>query len=595
MSGSPPPAVIYFLGAIVYLLLPRRLGQIWLLLIPVVSGALLLAVHRGAMPPADWSGTFLGEDQLHIQLYALSGLRLPFGIIFHIATFLGILFSLHVQDRLQHSMGVVYAGCALGVIFAGDLLTVFLFWEGMAVSSVFLIWARRTARSTAAGLRYLLVQLVSGLLLLGGILLHLRDGGTLEVAPLLDPDTGTRSAGFWVILVGVGIKAAFPGLHTWLTDAYPEATPTGAVWLSAFTTKTAIYLLAACFPGTSLLIVVGAVMTAFPIFFAVIENDLRRVLAYSMINQLGFMVVGVGIGTATALNGTVAHAFNDILFKGLLFMAMGAVLQQTGRIGGAELGGLYKTMPLTCILCIVGACSISAFPLFSGFVSKSLVVSEAASGGMIGIWLVLLFASAGVFHHAGIKIPYFAFFAHDRGLRPPEPPRNMLLAMTMAAGLCLFNGTLPRFLYGIMPFPVTYDPYTSTHVLLQLQILFWSALAFAFLMKSGLYPPELPSHNLDADWFYRKGARLLLRVTRGVVQRTGEVAGGLVEVRIPALLTRLVRPRAPVQPAAELVEPPYPEASPEEAALTEELGALPIGLTVSLVAVSLIILLLIFW
>jgi multicomponent Na+:H+ antiporter subunit D len=595
MIGSPPPFLIYLLGALVTGLLPQGLlRRVWMLAVPVASGTLLLAVQQQAVSAASWEVTFLG---MQLDLYRVTPLGLVFGIVFHIATFLGVLYSMHVEDRIQHVASLAYAGCALGVVFAGDLFTVFVFWEGMAVTSVFLIWARRTERARRAGMRYLLQQLVSGLLLFAGILMHLHDGGSLEVSRLLDPATGERSAGFWVMLVGVGIKAAFPGLHTWLTDAYPEATPTGTVWLSAFTTKTAIYLLAACFPGTKCLVLIGAVMTAFPIFYAVIENDLRRVLAYSMINQLGFMVVGVGIGTGLAVNGAAAHAFNDILFKGLLFMAMGAVLQQTGRIGGAELGGLYKTMPVTCILCIVGACSISAFPLFSGFVSKSLVVSETAHAGMIGVWLVLLFASAGVFHHAGIKIPYFAFFAHDRGIRTTEPPRNMILAMAMAAGLCIFNGTIPRFLYGILPFPMEeYAPYTSTHVLLQLQILFWSALAFAFLMKSGLYPPEIPSHNLDADWFLRKGARAFLWVIRRPLLGLSAGLGRIPEQRVPTTLARMTSPITPPGslPAAAAVREPYPEASPEEAAVTEEIGTVPIGLAVGLVVISLIVLLLLY-
>src|SRR5690606_9239804 len=254
-----------------------------------------------------------------------------------------------------------------------------------------------------------------------------------------------------LILLAFGIKCCFPGLHTWLTDAYPEATPTGAVFLSAFTSKLAVYALARGFAGTEELIWIGTVMAAFPIFYAVIENDLRRVLAYSMNNQLGFMVVGIGIGTELGINGAVAHAFADILFKALLFMSMGAVLFRTGTANGSELGGLYKSMPWTTGFCMVGAASISAFPLFSGFVTKSMIMASAAAEGYTGVWLVLLFASAGVFHHAGIKIPYFAFFAHDSGIRCKEAPINMLLAMGIAAALCMAIGMVPGALYALLP------------------------------------------------------------------------------------------------------------------------------------------------
>ena len=316
-----------------------------------------------------------------------------------------------------------------------------------------------------------------------------------------------------LIFVAFGIKCGFPLVHTWLTDAYPESTPTGMVLLSAFTTKLAVYALARGYAGTEALIPIGTAMTVFPIFFAVIENDLRRVLAYSMINQIGFMVVGVGIGTSLALNGAVSHAFNDVIFKGLLLMSMGAVLHQTGKINGSELGGLYKSMPQTTGLCIVGAASISAFPLFSGFVSKSMVMSAAAAEGHWIVWILLLFASAGVFHHAGIKIPYFAFFAHDSGIRTREAPLNMRIAMAMAAILCIVIGCYPAWLYSLLPYEVGYVPYTGSHVLVQVQLLFFSALAFAFLNLVGLYPPELRSVNIDSEWVYR---RLLPRVARRV-------------------------------------------------------------------------------
>ncbi len=185
-------------------------------------------------------------------------------------------------------------------------------------------------------------------------------------------------------------------------------------------------------------------------------------------------------------------------------MTMGAVLKMTGRINGSDLGGLYKTMPKTTILCIVGAASISAFPLFSGFVSKSMVMSAALENGHDWIWLMLLFASAGVFHHAGIKIPYFAFFAHDSGLRASDPPTNMIVAMTIAAFLCVGIGVYPAALYSLLPYDTGYNPYDATHVLAQTQLLFFSALAFVWLNLKNLYPPELRSTNLDVDWTYRR-------------------------------------------------------------------------------------------
>ena len=506
MIGDLPPFVLFVLGA---LLVPffRGWSRLALLcLIPVAGAFNLFHMDEGTT----WNLTLFSYELTPLRIDRLS---LLFGYLFHLAAFLGIVFSLHVKDTSQHVVGLLYAGSAIGAVFAGDLITLFIFWELLAISSVFLIWARRTPQAMKAGFRYLIIQVSSGLLLLVGILLHAREFQSVS----FDLVSWEESAA-WLLFIAFGIKAAFPLLHNWLTDAYPEATPTGAVFLSAFTTKVAIYCLARAFPGTEILIYIGAAMTCFPIFYAVIENDLRRVLAYSMINQLGFMVCGIGLGTALAINGAVSHAFNDVIFKGLLFMTMGSVLHMTGRINGSDLGGLYKTMPLTTGFCIVGACSISAFPLFSGFVSKSMVMTAALEQGYGWVWIGLLFASAGVFHHAGIKIPFFAFFAHDSGIRVKDPPINMLIAMGLSAVLCVFIGSYPWLLYSMLPMPVNYVPYDLTHVLTQTQLLFFSALAFTWLKLTRLYPPELPSVNLDVEWIYRKLGPQVIGKVDGVLQ-----------------------------------------------------------------------------
>jgi multicomponent Na+:H+ antiporter subunit D len=518
MSAEFPTALILILGSALIPVLRGGLRRAWILALPVLAFVQLIGLPHGSF----------GEVRLldyTLVLMRVDRLSLLFGYVFLIAAGLSAIYALHRDDPVQQVGALVYAGSALGAVFAGDLLTLFIFWELTAVSSVLLIWARRTDRAYRAGMRYVVIQLVSGLLLLAGSLVYVQHGGSLAFGHFT-----LAQPGAWLILAAFGIKSSFPLLHNWLQDAYPEATETGTVVLSAFTTKLGIYALARGFAGTEMLVWIGALMTAFPIFYAVIENDLRRVLAYSMTNQLGFMVVGIGLGTDLALNGAVAHAFADILFKALLFMSMGAVLLRTGTVKGTDLGGLYKSMPWTTGFCIVGAASISAFPLFSGFVTKSMVMAAAASQGHPLIWLVLLFASAGVFHHAGIKIPYFAFFSHDSGIRCKEAPLNMLIAMGCAAALCIGIGSFPGALYGLLPYPVSYVPYTGGHVLAQLQLLVFSALAFSWLMRTGIYPPELRSVNLDFDWFYRRfgagaatslvnGASVLYRRTAAFADR----------------------------------------------------------------------------
>jgi multicomponent Na+:H+ antiporter subunit D len=533
MIGELSPGLILIVGGLLIPLLKPGLRGPFTLMLPVIAFAYLLTLPHGE----------LGQVRLFdlpLVTLRVDRLSLLFGYIFLLAALLGAIYALQERDPVQQVAAPIYAGSAVGAVFAGDLVTFFIFWEILAVASVFLIWARRTDAAYGAGIRYLVLQIGSGVLLLAGLLLHYRDTGSLAFTAL-----GLSSPGTLLIFIAFGIKCAFPLLHTWLPDAYPEATVSGTVYLSSFTTKVAVYALARGYAGTEILIPIGATMTAFPIFYAVIENDLRRVLAYSLNNQLGFMVCGIGLGTELAINGAVAHAFADILFKGLLFMSMGAVLFRVGTIKGSELGGLYKSMPWTTGFCIVGAASISAFPLFSGFVTKSMVIAAAMEKDYFWTWLVLLFASAGVFHHAGIKIPYFAFFAHDSGKRCAEAPWNMLVAMAVAAVLCVAIGSFPSLLYSLLPYSVDYVPYSLDHVVGQTQLLFLSALAFTILMRTGIYPPELRSINLDFDWFYRWLGYRTLRWVYAVSARTYDRARGAATAGASRIGSTLYRHHGP--------------------------------------------------
>ncbi|THB79881.1 MAG: Na(+)/H(+) antiporter subunit D [Desulfobacteraceae bacterium] len=500
INNMLPPALLFILGAILIPFLRGRAKQAYMLLLPVVAFVTLMNLPLGQ---EIWTIQFWGYDVIMGRIDKLS---LIFGYIFTIMAFLGVMFALQVEDDLQHVSGIVYAGATLGVVLAGDFLSLYIFWEIMAVSSTFLIIASRTRESREAGFRYVLVHLVGGLFLLAGIVLYIQKNGTTAFDYI-----GLDGIESWLIFIGVALNAAAIPLHAWLPDAYPMGTPTSTVFLSAFTTKSAVYLLIRTFPGADILIVIGGLMVSLPIFYAVLENDIRRVLSYSLMNQVGFMLVGIGIGTDLALNGATAHAFCHILYKALLFMAAGSVLQMTGKIKCTEIGGLYKTMPLTCLFCMIGAASISAFPLFSGFVSKSMIISASFEEKIFIIWLVLQFASTGVVDHAGIKVPFFTFFGHDSGIRAKEPPLNMLLAMGIAAAFCVGLGIFYQPLYDMLPFPVHYVPYTGAHVVGQLQLLLFGAFAFTLLILSGLYIPEIRSKNLDADWTYRKLGRLAYR------------------------------------------------------------------------------------
>ena len=478
------------------------------LLTPFVAAGLLRGILMLATPVLAayslWNMGFGEFAQVQfmgfeLELMRVDGLSRVFSLVFCLAAFLGNLYAWHLRDTTQQVAALLYAGSAIGAALAGDLITLFFYWEGTAIASVFLIWARGTTGAYNTGMRYLLVQIGSGVILIAGVALFYNDTGSIAFDKMTLGSLGT-----WLIFLSFGMKCAFPLLHNWLQDSYPAATVTGTVILSAFTTKLAVYALARGFAGTEILIYIGAIMTLFPIFFAEIENDLRKVLAYSLNNQLGFMVVGVGIGTEMALNGTAAHAFVHILYKALLFMSVGAVLYRTGTSKASELGGLYRTMPKTAIFCLIGAASISAFPLFSGFIAKSLILSEAAYKHQDLVWFVLVFASAGVLSHSGIKIPFFTFFAHDSGKRPAEAPLHMLLAMGFTAFLCIFVGVVPNALYSILPYTVNYEPYTVAHVVGQLQLLLFALLAFGVLWRAGQHPEEIRATNLDTDVVYRK-------------------------------------------------------------------------------------------
>jgi multicomponent Na+:H+ antiporter subunit D len=484
--------------------------------------------------------SFLGLDIIPVRIDKLSVI---FSFIFLIAAGLNAIYGWLHATRIEVAMGLIYAGAAVCGALAGDFLTLFVFWELAALSSVFIVWAAGNHAAFKAGMRYLVVQVLSGLILITGVAMRIADGqGTFFGELSLYSEDGALILSSLFILIAFGIKAAFPLLHNWLQDSYPKATAVGAVMLSAFTTKLAVYTLARSFAGTEVLIYIGAVMTVFPVFFALIENDLRKVLAYSLNNQVGFMVCAVGIGTNLAINGAAAHAFVHIIYKALLFMSMGAVLVRVGSTKATDLGGLHKSMPWTTIFCIIGAMSISAFPLFSGFVAKSLIVSAAVKYEYFLIWFVLIFASAGVLEHSGIKIPYFAFFAHDQFSpkktgkpRPKEAPLPMLVAMFIAAALCIGVGVFPSLLYGLLPYEVKYEPYTVDHVVTQMQLLLFAILAFALLVKFKLYPDEVRSTNLDTDWFFRvPGYKALMGVVgfavalwRGVWGTTQTVIGGI--------------------------------------------------------------------
>ncbi len=502
------PALFFFLGALLLPLVKGKAKKVFILLVPVLA-IVSVALARYGMYGAY---RFVGVEGLFGRVDKLS---MVFAWVFVIMAFLGALYALHREEDGHHMAGFFYVGASLGAVFAGDYLTLFIFWEIMAFSSVFLIWYRKEKKAIEAGFRYLLFHVFGGLLFFTGMILYYGKTGTFVFTSILPANASLPE---YLILGGFALNAAVLPLHAWLPDAYPEASVEGAVFLCAFTTKTAVYVLARGFSGFEILAIMGTAMTVFGVCYAVIENDIRRVLAYHIISQVGYMVAGVGIGTAMAVNGAAAHAFAHILYKALLFMGAGSILYVTGTAKLSRLGGLYKYMPLTMIFYVVGAVSISGLPLFSGFVSKSMIVAAAHHEGRIWIMQLLNLAGIGTFLSVGLKVTYFAFFAKETpepiATIAKEPPLNMLWAMGLTSLLCFIIGVFPQTLYVLLPFPVDYHPYNLAHLSEVMQILAFTGFVFFLLVKK-LAPEE--KINLDVDWFYRRATNLFVRFDEKVI------------------------------------------------------------------------------
>ena len=490
------PGLVLIAGALLLPLLRGAVRSVAIVALPLVVLALVWQVPDG---PA-WQLRFLDYTITPLQGDKLSRL---FATIFSLMAAGGGLFAISQKSRLEVPAAFVYAGSAIGVTLAGDLVTVFVFWELMAVGSTLVLWSQGTQSAYRAARRYLMIHLLGGVVLFAGVTGHIVNTGDVTFTRMV-----LDSPAHWLILIGFLVNAGAPPLSAWLPDAYPEASWSGTVFLSAFTTKTAVYVLIRGFPGTELLIWLGLFMAFYGIIYGLLENDIRRILAYTIVNQGGLMMVGIGIGTELALNGAAAQAFAGVIYVALLLMSAGSVMQMTGKRRCSELGGLVRTMPLTAACGMIGALAISAFPLTSGFVSKSMVSQAALDGHLLWVWLLLTAASAGVFLHAGIKFPWFVFFQKDSGLRPSEPPVSMRWAMVAFSFLCIALGVWPEPLYALLPYNVSFVPYTGAHVVTQLQLLLFSGLAFFVMLP---YLKRTLTITLDTDWLWRTLLPALLR------------------------------------------------------------------------------------
>jgi multicomponent Na+:H+ antiporter subunit D len=483
------PGLVLILGGLLVAALPRRLSAP---MCTAISAVVVLMVWR--MSPGDQLTH--GLYGLELTLVEVSRLGRPFAIVFAALMLLASVFGWTLMNRLERAAAMATVGAGLGVVLAGDLLSLFLFWEFKVITVVLLIAARGQAASSAAALRYLRVHLLGGVILLGGLMWHTARNQSFQFDSFVAEGPG------WLMLLGVLFGAAAIPLHSWLPDAYPSATLTGTVVLSAITTKSAVYTLARLAPGVDLLIWVGVTMAVVGVIFAILEDDIRRLLSYHIISQVGFMVTAIGAGTTTSINGATAHAAAHVLYKGLLLMAVGAVVYATGRSRLSGLGGLAKHLPWVLGLYMIGAFSISGVVGFSGFPAKELAVfAVGESGASIAQW-ILKFASVGTFLSVALKLPALTWFGEKCGPTPIRKiPASMYIAMGAAALANIAIGLRPQILFSLLPTEETFAVFTTAKIV-ESSTLILGTTAGYLMLRHRLAPKA--TTNLDADVVYRE-------------------------------------------------------------------------------------------
>ncbi len=502
--NSLHPGLILIVTGLLVMILPKTARKV-----AALAGAILSLTAVWMLTPES-SLEFVFTGSITMELLQVDMLSKAFGLIFGIIAVIAGIYAFDDDTRGEKGAALIYAGSSLGVVFAGDWISLICFWEVMAVASWYLVWAGRTQKAKRASYRYLVMHFLGGNMLLAGAIILCADGN-FDVTVL----TGGSGAGYWLVLLGVAVNAAIPPLHTWVADAYPESTPAGTVYMGSFTTKVAIYALIRLFPGTEWLVVAGGLMAVFGACMALIENDLRKLLSYHIVSQLGMMVAGLGTGLAAGIDGAALHAAFNILYKGVLLMAAGAVIVATGKRKISELGGLAKQMPLTSVCFLIASLAIAGMPFLNGFVSKGLIMDALHEGHFtVGYWLVML-AGIGTWLSITMKINYFVFFGKtDQQMECKKIPVTMSVAMVMGTLLCIVTGVMPTLGYGLMPNQTIGHPFTAHHILEYIGLFIGATIPFVMLLKK-MAPHDYLS--LDFDWIYRKPlANMVFGLSRGI-------------------------------------------------------------------------------
>lgn len=449
----------------------------------------------------------------------LSELKFVFAFIFVLVSFLSSLNGFHIRNKLHDCSSLFYAGSAIGVVTSSSWLNFLLCWEMMLLGSVFLVLSNNTSESRAAGIKYFYFHLISGSLVMFGIAMGGLAGKDFDGVVL----TNTNEPYTLLILLGVLINAAVPPLHSWVPDVYPKSSPVANVFLSAFTTKAAVYVLIKFFTALNPLIYIGAVMAIYGVLFAMKSNNIRQLLSYHIVSQVGYMITGVGIGTSFSIDGSTAHAFSHILYKGLLFMTASSLIYATGKEKISQLGGLLKKTPLIFVCFVVGALSIAGAPGFNGFISKSMIVESAHIAHLDKILIALNVASVGTFLSIGLKMGWFLFFGKSTA-SVKNLPTNMSLAMILSSLLCISFGVKPSLLYGLLPGKAliegsVYNPWEKIHVIHSLETLGVAILIF-LIFKKQIKPKD--KEIKEFGYFYSKILNSFLNTLISFSQKTSK-------------------------------------------------------------------------
>ena len=498
------PVLIYYLGILLLPFFKGKARKPFLIAIPSLALINTILIR----PQTSWVFELFSFRLVFMQADRLS---LFVAYIFAFIGLLGILYSLH-ETNARHMFAYLYIGSSLGAVFAGDFLSLYLFWEIMAVAPTFLVWLNRDEESVKAGARYLIMHAIGGLVLLAGILLQFKATGSLAITTI---GGGPQ---YLLILLGIGVNAAFIPIHTWLPDTYPRAHFTASVFLCVYTTKTAVYMLARTFPGELVVGYIGAIMALYGVSYAILQSRARKLLSYHVISQVGYMVASVGIGGAIGLNGGLGHLLNHILYKALLFMCIGSVVYITGKEDLTELGGLARKMPVTTICCIIAALSISGVPGFNGYISKSLMLSAAHKYQLI--LLMLEVAAVGTFL-SFCKFIYFGFLRSNPEIEAQEPPLHMRVAMIITAAFCVGIGIIPGMLTAILPYDMgEFHFYSLGHTFSTIMLLGTALLIFKLVTKA--YSPH-KRLVADFDYFYYKLGQLFVWICQQPASRFGDM------------------------------------------------------------------------